>query len=129
MLTLVTVAWSATHGAKIYINPEQGYGSYIAAAMINKKVPAVLTTSREEADYELISVVQVKEETTGSKIARCIFMYCIGVAGTQNASVQLIDIKTGNIVWAYNVGKYGAQTYQSTSESIAKHLKGYLESH
>jgi hypothetical protein len=41
--------------------------------------------------------------------------------------VQLVDAKTQEVVWAYNVRKANAQAYQSTSEAVAKHLKQFLE--
>jgi hypothetical protein len=62
-----------------------------------------------------------------SKIARCAFAYCIGITGTQTATVQLVDAKTQEVVWAYNVRKANSQAYQSTAEAIAKHMRQFLE--
>ena len=111
---------------RIYIAPQEGFESYISAAIIKKQVPAVVTQNKTEAQFLLTSSVLSKEETTGSKIARCLFMYCAGVQGNQTATVQLVNIKTGEVAWAYNVRKGGAQAYQSTAEAIAKHLKEFL---
>ena len=111
---------------RIYIAPQEGFESYISAAIIKKQVPAVVTQNKTEAQFLLTSSVLSKEETTGSKIARCLFMYCAGVQGNQTATVQLVNAKTGEVAWAYNVRKGGAQAYQSTAESIAKHLKQFL---
>ena len=111
---------------RIYIAPQEGFESYISAAIIKKQVPAVVTQNQAEAQFLLTSSVLSKEETTGSKIARCLFMYCAGVQGNQTATVQLVNAKTGEVAWAYNVRKSGAQAYQSTAESIAKHLKQFL---
>ena len=130
MLVLMTIpAFGVTHGAKIYITNQEGYGSYISAAIVKKGVPATIVVDRQEADYELTSTVDEQKESTGGKIARCLFLYCIGMAGTQKATVQLIDIKSKTVVWAYNVNKQGSGSFQSTAEAIAKHLKKYLESH
>jgi hypothetical protein len=114
---------------RIYIESQGGFESYLSAAMVKKHVPAVVTQNKDEAMFALTSAVQSKEESTGSKVARCLFLYCAGVAGTQTATVQLINIKTQEVAWAYNVRKGSARAYQSTAESVAKHLKEFLEKH
>lgn len=49
-------------------------------------------------------------------------MYCAGMYGIQTATVQLVNPKNGDVVWAYNVIKASSSAYQSTAEAIAKHL-------
>lgn len=114
------------YGTKIFIQPQEGFDSYISAAIIKKHVPAVVTQNKDDAQFILTSAVQSKEESTGSKIARCLFMYCVGVAGNQTATVQLVN-PNGEVAWAYNVKKGDANGFQSTAEAIAKHLKQFLE--
>lgn len=114
---------------RIYIEPQDGFESYISAALVKKHVPAVVTTNKDEAMFVLTSAVQSKEESAGSKVARCLFLYCVGVNGTQTATVQLVNTKTQEVAWAYDVRKAAAQAYQSTAEAIAKHLKKFLEEH
>jgi hypothetical protein len=70
-----------------------------------------------------------QEESTGSKVARCLFAYCAGIGGHQTATVQLIDTKTQEVALAYNVRKGGAANYQSSSEAVAKHLKKFVKQH
>lgn len=120
---------SHSDAPRIYIEPQNGFESYISAAIIKKHVPAVVTENQDEARFLLRSAVQAKEESAGSKVARCLFMYCAGAEGTQTATVQLIDAKTQEVMWAYNVRKASASAYQSTAEAIAKHLKEFLEKH
>jgi hypothetical protein len=112
---------------KIYIEPQSGFESYISAAVIKKHVPVVVTQRKEDAKFLLTSAVLEHKESTGGKIARCAFLYCIGIAGTQTATVQLIDPANQDVIWAYNVRKADASAYQSTAEAIAKHLKEFLE--
>lgn len=112
---------------KIYIQPQDGFESFVSAAMIKKHVPAIVTQNKEDAQFVLASSVQAKTETTGSKVARCLLLYCAGMEGTQSATVQLVDSKTQEVAWAYNVKKPSASAYQSTAESIAKHLRQFLE--
>jgi hypothetical protein len=114
---------------RIYIQPQEGFESYISAAIVKKHVPAVVTQNKEDAQFLLTSAVQSKEETTGSKIARCLFLYCAGMEGSQTATVQLVTSKTQEVAWAYNVRKGSSKAYQSSAEAIAKHLKHFLEEH
>jgi hypothetical protein len=86
---------------RIYIQPQGGLETFIAAAMIKKHVPAVATTKPEEAAFILKPVVQEKPESTGGKIARCLFAYCAGINGTQIETVQMVNAKSGEIIWAY----------------------------
>lgn len=114
---------------RFYIEPQNGFESYISAAIVKKHVPAVVTQNKEEARFVLTSAVDAKEESAGSKVARCLFLYCAGIQGTQTATVQLVDAKSQEVAWAYNVRKGSATAYQSTAEAIAKHLKEFLEKH
>jgi len=114
-------------GAKVYIEPQDGFESYISAAVIKKHVPIVVTMDTGIAEFSLTSSVISKEESTGGKIVRCLFAYCAGAEGTQTVTVRLINNTSGEVVWAYNVIKPGAHLYQSTAEAIAKHLKKFFE--
>jgi len=68
-----------------------------------------------------------KPESTGGKIARCLFLYCIGIEGSNTVSVQLIDQKANAVLWAYNVKKAGHGNFQSSADACAKHLKRWLQ--
>lgn len=72
--------------------------------------------------------VEVKEESTGGKIARCLFAYCAGIEDKGNVSVQLIEVGSTKMVWAYSVNKQrgGSKNEQSMAEAIAKHFKEFL---
>ena len=118
-----------TGSPRIFIPAQGGFESYLSAAIVKKHVPAVVTQNKDEARFVLTSAVIAKEESTGSKIARCLFLYCAGAAGVQTATVQLVDANTQEVAWAYNVNKASATAYQSTAEAVAKHLKQFLEQH
>jgi hypothetical protein len=118
-----------TSTPRVFIESQEGFESYIAAAMVKKKVPVTVTANKDDAAFVLTSVVEGQEESTGSKIARCLFAYCAGIGGSQTATVQLVNAATKEVVWAYNVKKGGAKNYQSSAESIAKHLKRYISDH
>lgn len=130
-ITQCASAQAPAHGGspRIYIEAQNGFESYISAAIVKKHVPAVVTKNKDEATFVLTSAVEGKEESSGSKVARCLFLYCAGIQGTQTATVQLVNAQTQDVAWAYNVHKGSASAYQSTSEAIAKHLKEFLEKH
>jgi hypothetical protein len=112
---------------KIYIQPSDGFESYIAAAFVKKRVPAVITTdSHSSSRYTLTSAVRSKDETGFGKWVRCAYVLCMGMEGFQTATVQLVNTNK-EVVWAYNVRKGHSQNYQSSAEAIAKHIKKFLE--
>jgi len=50
-------------GARIFIASMDGYGNYIRAAMIKKKLPLVVVEQREDADFELSGAVRTASRT------------------------------------------------------------------
>jgi hypothetical protein len=129
-------------GARVVIAPMGGFETYFAAAVREKKVPIVLTLEKTTAQY---FVVSTNTEWEG-------FVYGAGAnwnrsggsAGASasstrglEASIMLIDAKTKDIIWAYEVhksshgalifGTLGARGQQSIAEACAKHLKVYIE--
>ena len=131
-LTLLLVApMSFAQAARptIYIEPQNGFETYIAAAMTKKNVPADVVTDKSKATYILKAApVEIKQESTGGKIARCLFAYCAGIEDKGNVSVQLIETSSSKMLWAYSVNKQrgGSKNQQSMAEAIAKHLKEHL---
>jgi hypothetical protein len=131
ILLVLTIALSLNAAEsikpRIYIVPQEGFEIYISAAFVKKHVPVIVTTDPEQADFHLKSLVMTKDESTGSKIARCLFAYCIGMDGSQTATVQLVRFSTKEVVWAYNVNKSSSKAFQSSAEAVAKHIKRHLE--
>jgi len=115
----------------VYIEPQQGFETYIAAAISKKNVPVDVVTDATKADYTLKAApVEIKSESTGGKIARCLFASCIGIEDKGNVSVQFIDTSSSKMLWAYSVNKQkgGSKNEQAMAEAIAKHLKDFVES-
>jgi hypothetical protein len=110
-------------GAKVFIGGiEGGYDIYLAAAMHKKEVPIIMVTDRAKADFELSGV----SETEKAGWAKIVFW---GNTSTkEQASVKMVNLKTGTVVWGYNVNKSSsARGKQSSAESCAKHLKAKIE--
>ena len=115
----------------VYIEPQQGFETYLAAAISKKNVPVDLVTDQTRANYVLRAApVEIKTESTGGKIARCLFAYCAGIEDKGNVSVQFISTSSTKVVWAYSVNKQkgGSKNSQSMAEAVAKHLKEFVES-
>lgn len=133
-------------GARIVIAPMGGFETYFAAAVRKKRVPVTLTLDKASAEY---FVVSTDTEWRG-------FVYGSGGSASWNsaggsaaqgaaasstrgleASIMVIDARTKDIVWAYEVhksshgallfGTFGARGEQSIAEACAKHLKEYIE--
>jgi hypothetical protein len=114
----------------VYIEPQQGFETYLAAAISKKSVPVDVVTDQAKANYVLQAApVEIKTESTGGKIARCLFAYCAGIEDKGNVSVQLIETSSTKVMWAYSVNKQkgGSKNSQSMAEAVAKHLKEFVE--
>ena len=128
LVTTVLAAQSVTRKT-VYIEPQQGFETYITAAMQKKDVPIDVVMDKSKAQYLLNAApIEVHKESAGGKIARCLFAYCAGIEDRANVSVQLVESGSTKVVWAYSVNKgNGQKNTQSMAEAIAKHLKEYLE--
>jgi len=114
----------------VYLEPQQGFETYLAAAFAKKGVPVDVVTDQTKATYVLKSApVEIKQESTGGKITRCLFAYCAGIEDKGSVSVQLIEASSTKMLWAYSVNKQrgGSKNQQSMAEAVAKHCKEFLE--
>jgi hypothetical protein len=109
-------------GATVYITPMEGFENYLAAAFQKKGVPLVPVGSEEQATYVLKGTSEEKKPSA----AKIIFM---GQLHADNAaSVQMMDRRTGAVVFAYAVNKKNTlHGQQTTAEACAKHLKEQIE--
>lgn len=108
----------------IFITPtDDNFEVYLSAAMMKKGVPVTIRTKPDGADLVLqASEVEIQKQSTGSKVARCLFAYCAGMEDRGVTSVQLL--KGDTVAWSYSVNKgRGQKNRQSLAEAIAKHLK------
>ena len=110
-------------GVRLYVAPmPNGFDTYVVAGLHQKKVPVTVVAIREKADYELTGV----SETDQAGWAKMLFL---GSDNTnETASVKVVNLKTGNVVFAYSVKKGNSMRgKQSAGESVAKHLKEKIE--
>jgi hypothetical protein len=129
VLFLASLSLAQAPKPAVYLEPQQGFETYLAAAITKKSVPVDVVTDPTKATYVLRSApVEVKSESTGGKIARCLFASCAGIEDKGNVSVQLIEVGSTRMIWAYSVNKQkgGSKNQQSMAEAVAKHFKEFL---
>ena len=120
--TPVPVDTRIVSGATVFIVPMEGFENYLAAALQKKNVPLVPVASEEQARYILKGTSEEKKPGW----AKMVMMK--QVHSDNAASVQLIDRKSGAIVFAYSVDKKNTlHGQQTTAEACAKHLKEQIE--
>jgi len=109
-------------GSTVFIVPMEGFENYLAAAIQKKNVPLVPVASEQQARYVLKGTSEEKKPGW----AKMVMMKQIH--SDDAASVQLIDRKSGAIVFAYSVNKKNTlHGQQTTAEACAKHLKEQIE--
>jgi len=123
-----------------------GFETYFAAAVREKRVPITLTLEKASAQYFVVSTntewqgfVYGAGGNANWSRAGGTASYGAAASSTRGleASIMIIDAKTKDIVWAYEVhksshgalifGTLGARGQQSIAEACAKHLKEYIE--
>jgi len=95
------------------------FGSALAAALVKKAVPVVVVTDKTKANWTIKSVSSQKEDSTGTKVAKLAFGMGGGFTKFEG-TIQVEDIESSAIVFAYNVKK---GNFQSAAEAFAKHFK------
>jgi hypothetical protein len=109
-------------GSKVYIAPLNGYESFLVAALVKKETPIMVVNSPEKADYQITGV----SETVPAGWAKMLFLG--SQQSNEQASIIMTNLKTGTVVWGYNVNKTNSyKGKQSSSEACAKHLKARIE--
>jgi len=105
-------------GSTVYIAPMDGFETYLKAAIESKKVPLQVVEKREDAAYEIKGVASTQKAGAAKKIIMASWH------SREEASIQVIDLKTGVVVFAYSyVNQNSAHGKRSSAEACAKHLK------
>jgi len=109
---------SAPHTANVYINSIGGFGSYLAAAFQVKGVQLAVVADRRQADFEIAGAAESREPGVTKSIL-------LSQDGTrERASVHLINLKNGQVVFAYAYDRsFALFGKRSAAEACAKHLR------
>ena len=125
-LVLVTVAAAQTArvppNAMIFIE-ESEFGQALSAAIIKKKVPVMVTTNREKAEFVMIETSIATKEGAGERVAKVLaFGSFAGSGKTYEASVTLTN-PDGVVVFARNAKK---GDIRGAAEDVANKLKDHI---
>ena len=107
--------------SRVYLAPMDGFETYLAAAMRKKEVPLLMVTDRDQADFEITGIHDVKD----AGWAKTIF---VSPNPSASASIQVVNLKTKVIVYADSSHRTTANRGErSTAEKLAKYLKKKIE--
>lgn len=71
VLFVTSLSFGEVSRPTVYLEPQQGFETYLAAAITKKSVPVDVVTDQTKPTYVLKSApVEVKSESTGGKVAR-----------------------------------------------------------
>lgn len=103
-------------GSNIFVDTNNGFDTFILAALQNKSVNLHLVSSRDKADYILDSSLFHNAEAIATPD--------LAKAGRTSEAAFKLTNKSGEIIWAYAVSKgIFSRGKQSVAEACAKHLK------
>jgi len=100
------------------------FGMAITAALYKKKVPVLVVTDPEKADYVIQHSSTRDEESTGTKIATRIFVNPFSSGVKFEGAFMVIDQENSTVVFSYNVKK---NNFQSAADAFAKHFKNHIK--
>ena len=110
-------------GAKVFLEPMNGFEQLLADAIREKKVPVVLVKDRADADFVMSGEAHVKNPNilTGMVLSK-----------RGGANIAMKDARTGNLVFACNFhrvdgGERDGDIYIGWAGQCAGHLKKALK--
>lgn len=107
-------------GSNIFVDSNNGFDTFILAALQNKQVQLHLVSSLDKADYILDSSLFHNSEAIATPD--------FAKAGRTSEAAFKLTAKSGEIVWAYAVSKgIFSRGKQSVAEACAKHLKEIVQ--
>jgi len=160
LLTFSAFAFAQTpqlkSGSTIFIEPMDGYETYLAAAIVKKHVPLAVVLDRDKADYIITSSVSqqvptqpktvinnsatatINEGDRGNHAFETGFAQGAQAAaqrraeraarGSTTVSIAVADPLTKRVLFAYSTSKAGTNNQlQKTAEACAKSLKEFIE--
>ncbi|MGE5244955.1 MAG: hypothetical protein ACM3SQ_12070 [Betaproteobacteria bacterium] len=85
-------------------------------------MPIVVVTDKSRAEFELSGV------TESDKAGWAKIVFWGNTSSSEQASIKVVNLKTGTVVFGYNVNKRSSlRGKQSSAEACAKHLKEKIE--
>ncbi len=108
-------------GAKLYIEPMNGFESYLTAAILAKRVPVSVVPDKAKADY--VAAGTFKQET-GSSSGWVSIIRPTHSQTNYSASVSIIEQKTDSVIFAYSTQRSATHNAsKEVAEDWAIHLR------
>jgi hypothetical protein len=104
-------------GATVYIEPADGFETYLAAAMIEYKVPLVVVTDKDKAGYIIRCNAQGTQQAGGGAIGSIMGGSSWSEVG---ASFSVIDSQSSQVIFA------GSASRERSLKGAAQVCAGYL---
>ena len=110
--------------SKVFIDPmPDGFDEFLNAAIEKKKVPLQVVADKDQADFQITGQSETQKASTAKKVLMWDWR------SNEQASIQVVSLKTSELVFAYSVNKISsAHGRKSSAEACAKHLKEKIES-
>lgn len=115
--TTVTGDMKIPANSKVFVNPmESGFETYVVAALQKKKIPLIIVSNRETADFEIKGTVEKQK----AGWAKTIFVSPLPAI---DSTMQVINIKTGVVAFSNSSTKNNAaRGRKGSAEHLAKNL-------
>ena len=141
--------------ATVYIEANDGYETYLTAALMKEHIPFTFVTQKDQADYVISANIVHHEPSVPSTVINNQASASINVddgrshafeqgwasgeaaaarraaakaaMGYSSARLSVLDAKSTQVLFAYTTSKDGSKQYTKTAEDCAKHLKENIE--
>lgn len=110
--------------SKVFVaSMPDGFDEFLKAAIEKKKVPLQIVADKDQADFQITGQSETQKASTAKKVIMWDWR------SNEQASIQVSNLKTSEVVFAYSVNKVSsAHGKKSSAEACAKHLKEKIES-
>ena len=109
-------------GARVFVEPTE-FGMAVSAAFLKKKVPVVVVTDRDKADFFVQTTSTSTSEKTGERVAKILMFGAFAGSGRRFEGTVTMANRDGAIVFAHNSKK---ENFQSAAENVAKNLNKHI---
>jgi len=109
--------------SKVFVaSMPDGFDEFLKAAIEKKKVPLQIVANKDEADYQITGQSETQKASTAKKVIMWDWR------SNEQASIQIVNLKTSEVVFAYSVNKVSStHGKKSSAEACAKHLKEKID--
>ena len=126
LLSFATTLSAGTKG-KIYLDPNDRFSAYFAAALQKKKVPITVTTDPKQADY----TAQFQARANDGSLLKDVLSTLGGANYNNNSSnevvMTIVNAKTKDVVFSYTCKKQSQ--YMDASSGLATSVAECLAKH